>query len=66
MLVNVLLRVGRILYIMSIQMLILSALNLLFMLLSGMVQSVFFVDKFFATLITFHNWVVMNMPCMAN
>jgi hypothetical protein len=48
------------------QILELSALGFLFMLFSDVVQSIFFVDEFFAALLAFYNRVVMDVPCMVN
>jgi hypothetical protein len=49
-----------------IQILELSALDLLFMLFSDVVQSIFFMDEFFAAFVAFYNRVVMDVPCMVN
>ena len=46
------------------QILELSALDLLFMLFSDVMQPIFFVNEFFATLIAFCNWVMVDLPCM--
>jgi hypothetical protein len=51
---------------MLMQILALSALDLLFMLFSDVVQSVFFMDEFFAAFVTFYNRAVVDMPCMVN
>ena len=48
------------------QILELSALDLLFMLFSYVVQSIFFMDEFFAAFVAFYDWMVMDAPCMAN
>jgi hypothetical protein len=48
------------------QILELSALDLLFMLFSDVVQSIFFMNEFFAAFVASYNWVVVYMPCMTN
>ena len=47
-----------------IRILELSALGLLLMLFSNVVQSIFFMNEFFAAFVESYNWVVVYMPCM--
>ena len=49
-----------------IRILELSALGLLLMLFSNVVQSIFFMNEFFAAFVASYNWVVVYMPCMTN
>ena len=49
-----------------IQILELSALGLLLMLFSNVVQSIFFMNEFFAAFVASYNWMVVYMPCMTN
>ena len=49
-----------------IQILELSALDLLLMLFSNVVQPIFFMNEFFAAFVASYNWVVVYMPCMTN
>jgi hypothetical protein len=55
-----------ILYFMFVQFFVFSALDLLFMLFSDVVQSIFFMNEFFAAFVAFYNWVMMGVPCMTN
>ncbi len=51
---------------MLMQIFVFSYFDLPPMLLSDMMQSIFFMNEFFAAFVTFYNWVVVNMPCMIN
>jgi len=48
------------------QIFLFSALNLFFMLFSDVVQSIFFMNKFFAAFMAFYNCVVVDVSCMTN
>jgi hypothetical protein len=64
--INICLRSRRILSFTLMQIFVLSALDLLFMLFSDVVQSIFFMNEFLAAFVAFYNWLVMDMPCMTN
>jgi hypothetical protein len=51
---------------MLMQIFVFSALDLPFMLLSDVVQSIFFMNEFFAAFVAFYNWVAVDVPCMTN
>lgn len=66
MLINICLGRSRFLFFMSIQIFLFSAFDLFFMFFSDMVQSIFFMNEFFATFMAFYNWVVVDESCMTN
>ena len=44
-----------------------SALDLLlFVLFSNVVQSILFMNEFFAAFVAFYNWMVVDVSCMIN
>jgi hypothetical protein len=48
------------------QIFLFSALDLLFVLFSDVMQSIFFMNEFFAALVAFYNCVVVDVPSMTN
>ncbi len=54
------------LFLTLIQILEMSALDLLFVLFSNVVQSILFMNEFFAAFVAFYNWMVVDVSRVTN